>query len=430
MEINEGFEPVPFTQAIQFFRQKLELPTRAWTDVLRREHDRAFVVAGATKMDFLQDMKGAVQAAIEEGITIREFRRRFDEAVAKRGWPFPDRSDTDAYRAWRTRIIYQTNIMTANAAGRHAQMTDPDVLRSRPYWQYRHGGSPDPRVHHLNWDGLVLRASDPWWSAHYPPNGWGCSCFAVTLSGRDLERRGLEVQEAPEVETREWTNPNTGKVEQIPQGIDPGWNYTPGRSWVRSQAPAQVTDTWPMEAASGGVSFGGGPRSLPAPRRLSRDLLMDEGLDESEYLAAFMREFGAAPGDEVFFDDLAGETVIVSDELFRQADGTVKVLKRGRAPYVRVLARTIQEPDEIWVRLEQVGDRWRVARRYLARFEIGDTRVPLLVAFEWRTDVWRGLTAFAADSERYLESQRRGRRIYWRSDEALADEALASDDTN
>src|SRR5690606_23335167 len=35
---------------------------------------------------------------------------------------------------------------------------------------------------------------------------------------------------APEVTTREWLNPRTGEILQVPHGIDPGWAYHPGRS--------------------------------------------------------------------------------------------------------------------------------------------------------------------------------------------------------
>ena len=44
---------LPFQEQIDFFRQKLNLPTEHWNDIWRDAHDRAFVVAGATKTDFV-----------------------------------------------------------------------------------------------------------------------------------------------------------------------------------------------------------------------------------------------------------------------------------------------------------------------------------------------------------------------------------------
>jgi hypothetical protein len=38
---------------------------------------------------------------------------------------------------------------------------------------------------------------------------------------------------APQIETYEWVNKSTGEVHQIPKGIDPGWDYHPGKSGFR-----------------------------------------------------------------------------------------------------------------------------------------------------------------------------------------------------
>jgi uncharacterized protein with gpF-like domain len=222
MAIN--YRNLPFDEAIAFFRNKITLPSERWTDVWKDSHDVGFMVAGAAKADLLNDLRKAIDKAISEGTTLEEFRRDFDEIITRTGW------DYKGGRGWRTRVIYETNLRTAYAAGRHAQLTDPDLLRVRPYWRYLHGGSADPREEHLKWDGMVLRADDPWWRTHYPPNGWGCSCKVVALSEHDLERMGLKVVEAPIIETYAWTDPGTGKVHYVPEGQDPGWDYAPGRT--------------------------------------------------------------------------------------------------------------------------------------------------------------------------------------------------------
>jgi hypothetical protein len=55
--------------------------------------------------------------------------------VATHGWDFK------GGRNWRTRVIYQTNLQTSYAAGRYQQLTDPDMLKVRPYWRYVHSDS-------------------------------------------------------------------------------------------------------------------------------------------------------------------------------------------------------------------------------------------------------------------------------------------------
>lgn len=103
---------LPFAEQNQFFRRKLNLPTNAWTDIYTREHDYAFVVAGANRDDLVQDFRQAVEKAIADGTTLEEFRRDFDRIVAKYGWSYR------GGRNWRSRVIYETNMRSSYMAGR------------------------------------------------------------------------------------------------------------------------------------------------------------------------------------------------------------------------------------------------------------------------------------------------------------------------
>jgi len=215
---------LPFDEAIKFFRSKVNIPTERWNDLLQEEHDFGFMVAGATKAELLADFRTAIDAAITDGTTLATFQKNFDSIVQKYGWGYK------GSRGWRTEVIYSTNIRSAYQAGRYQQMTDPDVLAYRPNWMYVHGDSVHPRPQHLAWHGTVLPANDPWWESHFTPNGWGCKCRVVALSDRDMTRQGLQVGKAPDDGSYEWLNKATGELQQIPNGIDPGWNYTPGRA--------------------------------------------------------------------------------------------------------------------------------------------------------------------------------------------------------
>jgi phage gp29-like protein len=183
--INRGWEP-----AAQFFMRKLNVPTARWNDLWQGEHARAFTVAGAMRDDLLADIRALVDEAINGRITYDEFHDGFLESAARRGWTGWTGDESKARRAWRTRVVYQTNLSTAHAAGRYAQMTEPETLAQLPYWQYRHNTVNNPRAEHKAWDGLVLRADDPWWKTHYPPNGWMCRCDVRPVSDRMLRRMG------------------------------------------------------------------------------------------------------------------------------------------------------------------------------------------------------------------------------------------------
>jgi len=224
---------LPFAEQIAFFKDKVNLPTATWRDLLGAAHDRAFVVAGAMKADLLADLHAAVLKGIEQGTTLAEFRRDFDSLVAKHGWSGWTGEGTDQGRAWRTRVIYDTNLRTSYQAGRHAQAQA--VAHRRPFWRYVHNSTVlDPRPEHVAWHGTILRADDPWWQTHWPPNGWGCRCRVETLAQRDLDRLGKSGPDpTPDDGTYEWLDKRTGKTHTIPKGIDPGWDYTPGASLAK-----------------------------------------------------------------------------------------------------------------------------------------------------------------------------------------------------
>lgn len=243
---------LPFAEQIEFFRSKLNLPTESWTDIWQSEHDRAFVVAGAMRDELLSDLRGAVDRSIAEGATIETFRREFDSIVEKRGWSYRGE------RNWRTRVIYETNLRSSYAAGRYQQMQD--IAERRPYWRYRHSdASEEPRPEHVGWDGLVLRHDDGWWDTHYPPLGWGCKCFVEALGPRDMERLGKSgPDQAPQIRTRTVTVGTQGptpRTVEVPEGIDPGWAYAPGRSVVGRSVRQRLDQSasQPADIAAAGV---------------------------------------------------------------------------------------------------------------------------------------------------------------------------------
>lgn len=206
-------ETNPFQEQLAALQLRLAnlIPIERWTDLQKNVHDRAFVVAGAMKADLLNDFAEAVSKSIEQGQSLDAFRKDFDNIVDKTGWNYR------GSRNWRSRVIYKTNMSTSYAAGRYAQLTDPDLLQAAPYWMYRHGGSADPRPEHLKWDKLVLKADDPWWSKHYPPNDWGCSCYVIAVSKQTAERQGGRFETPP--------------ADGI-NSVGVGWGYAPGASVV------------------------------------------------------------------------------------------------------------------------------------------------------------------------------------------------------
>lgn len=210
----------PFAEQVAFFERKVNAPTERWDDLKHGDHAHGFMVAGAQRAALLDDLRAAVGRSIEQGRTFEQFQADFEDIVAKNGWTGWTGEGSARGRAWRARVIYDTNLRQSYNAGRYAQLTHPDMLAVRPYWQYRHndrGVSKTPRPEHAAWDGKVIRADDPWWSTHYPSNGWGCKCGVRPLAEDDLKRQGLRVEGAPT------------PVDDT-AGIDPGFDYNIGEA--------------------------------------------------------------------------------------------------------------------------------------------------------------------------------------------------------
>lgn len=178
------------------------------------------MVAGATKADLLADLAAAVDKAISTGTTLEEFRRDFRAIVEKHGWHGWKGEGTARGEAWRTKVIYKTNMRTAYAAGRWAQL----MAEGYPLLVYRHGGSLDPRVEHLGWDGLILSRDHPFWTTHAPPNGWGCSCY---INGARSEAGAVRLGGKPGKALPSSWNARDPRTD-APKGIDKGWAYAPG----------------------------------------------------------------------------------------------------------------------------------------------------------------------------------------------------------
>lgn len=212
----------PFAEQQAAFRLRLGdlIPTFAWDDIRHNAHDRGFMVAGATKADLLADLAGAVDKAISQGTTLEEFRKDFRWIVAKHGWHGWTGEGTEAGEAWRTKVIYKTNLRTSYMAGRRAQLVAGDY----PWWVYRHSGAEHPRLDHLSWNGIALAPDHPFWAMHYPPNGWGCGCevYGARTEGGIRRVGGAPGKQLPPG----WNarDPRTG----MPPGISKGWDYAPG----------------------------------------------------------------------------------------------------------------------------------------------------------------------------------------------------------
>lgn len=393
-----------FKEAIDFFRQKMNVPTRRWNDIWQGAHARAFMVAGAMKADLLTDLRGAVDQAVTGG-SFRNFQKDFDAIVDKHGWNY------NGGRDWRTRVIYRTNMRAAYQAGRYRQMTDPDVLRHRPFWEYVHGDSQHPRPEHLAWDGLVLAADDPWWQTHYTPNGWGCSCRIRSLSRRQLARLGKDgPDQAPPVELVNWTDKATGETRRVPKGIDPGFGHNIGeaafgRSLAHSVIEKLRGGRWKAIEGKSPADYGRGAVPIDKPKAKSGP----RAQKPEDFEDLFFRAIG---GETVRLVDAAGDGIVLDKTLAAHlAEGRLD----GREQYLPFIKELVEDPYEIWAAfaVNELTGQYGIRRKYVKNIALRRGKSVHLVA-ETVNGVWVALTFFP--SSRVMQSIRNGVLVYGRKE--------------
>lgn len=295
------FDVVP-RAAVEYMRQKGLRVSFNWAEVYGEEHRRAFTVAKMMDADMLADVHQAVTRAIERGQTLAQFRAGLEPMLQKAGWwgiqetedPLTgERIEVKLGSPRRLETIFRTNMQSAYAAGQWQQIEDQAL--DAPYLLYEAVDDYRTRPDHAAWDNTVLPVTDPWWQTHYPLNGWNCRCTVLQLDDADLETFGLKVSsKAPAKRFREWTNPRTNKVERVPFGIDPGFEWNPGATKKRmrelNKIFAEKVINYPPEFKKAIAAW---LRSQPAPSsqaKAAAAALFDESTTAGKWHAASFKD--------------------------------------------------------------------------------------------------------------------------------------------
>lgn len=179
-------DPITFEEAIKYFGGKVSLTPAQFQRIADKYKALAFTVAGYTKVEMLKAFQDELLKAISGGTTMNDFRNSMNDFLERRGY--------EGMTPFQADNIFRTNVQTAYQVGHYEQMTDPEVLQLRPYWQYDAVNDSHTRPSHLAMDGKVFPADSPVWDTWYPPNGFRCRCSVHTLSQRQVDDMGLTVE--------------------------------------------------------------------------------------------------------------------------------------------------------------------------------------------------------------------------------------------
>lgn len=227
----EGVQP---DAAIAFWQERAKLTWEEAKALAEGAKQRAFYVTGLARQDLVNLVSEGIQAALENGETLPEFKERIIEAIKAQGW-----------HDYRIETIFRTNLQSAYAAGRYKKMQA--VKASRPFWQYLAVMDKRVRPSHAILHEKVYPADHPFWDTNYPPNGFRCRCAVVTLSELQVKAQGLTVEkEMPKADM--WTDPKTGMEYFVHfPGADKGFRNNPFKEWAEGSLTADLKDRKPPE---------------------------------------------------------------------------------------------------------------------------------------------------------------------------------------
>jgi len=180
--------------------------------------------------------------------------------------------------------------------------------------------------------------------------------------------------DAPEIKYYDWTDPATGKVHRVPQGIQPGWDYNPGEAaWGKSEALRLMEDQGPWVDLT--------PK-FPADYALSDRIPIDtpnasigthaRSIEDLKSKLAF-----ALGGTSAVFRDPAGGATSVTDAIVEHMLEKQDTRWDGREMYFPFIPELIETPAEIWIGFakSEISGRVGIRKRYVKAVDIGKNRV-------------------------------------------------------
>lgn len=248
-------KPLPPLDAIAAFdlRKANLSESFSWQDFWQEEHATALTVAKSAGFDILKDISDAFEKALKEGRTPADFARSLRPVLEAKGWwgkklvQDPLTGETRPAQlgsARRLQTIFDANMRVSYAAGHWAGFERN--RRGRPFLRYVCILDERTRPAHRARHNLVLPIDHPYWDMWAPPCGWNCRCTLQSLSQREIDQLLADgeklVFEPPEDTFRNFVNSRTGEIMRVPDGIDPGWAYNPGRAGYEARVNNAVAE--------------------------------------------------------------------------------------------------------------------------------------------------------------------------------------------
>lgn len=376
-------DPLRFAEAEQWFRNKVPITRAEWEKLSEAAKRHAFVISGVAQGDLVADAWESLAKAIEQGQDFGEWKREMGDRL-EAAWGKKSAS--------RLETIFFQNVQNSYQAGRYKQLTDPDVIKARPYWLY--DAVLDSRTTKLcsTLNGTVRPAEDSFWDTHTPPLHFFCRSGLRSLTRKQAEGRITETP--PEL-------PPASGFGSRPQPDE--W----GRDWAKQVVKSAQQGKW--EPAFLGEPPGPSDYDLPetleqaTPSATPLPSIGEVG--KAHFLELLRESWGSL---NIELKDPTGAGVVISEEALL---GHILEKEDKRERYLSLLPDLISDPEEIWLVPLLSGRTVAFRKHYIKLYDSGKGQGLLLVA-EQLKGIWTGFTFIPPRSASYLQKQRRGFLLY------------------
>ncbi|WP_285409626.1 phage minor head protein [Pseudomonas sp. FR229a] len=192
-----GLEPA---NAIAYLHAKGYATTWHWQDLLDQAHHQAFTVAKVMRLDLLSDIRAALETALQQGQTLKQFTANLTPALQAQGWwgqtNHRRRRRHRPTRPTRQPVPPQNHLPNQPAKRLHAgrKTSMEAAAATHPHWMLVSIIDSKTRPSHRAMHGQVFHHDDPIWQTIYPPNGFNCRCRVIALTAAAVQLRGLTIQ--------------------------------------------------------------------------------------------------------------------------------------------------------------------------------------------------------------------------------------------
>lgn len=229
------------------------------------------------------------------------------------------------------------------------------------YLEYRTAGDDRVRQSHKDLDGVVLHINSPVWNRIYPPNDWACRCIVVPADkpvGLPPEKTDDKLigKEAKKIVTNPIFDNNIGKSSKI---------FIDGHPYFKT-AGGDINELNAIK----NYGFQSFEKIMMNASKYPAPLHIDTINDYYTWWNDVQKKYGTGKDLDFVLTDKLGSKILFDgrDAKNKKAADFFKdhILrkKEGRHEYAANLIDIIQNPDEVWCRIEKKTLEWHYWKYY------------------------------------------------------------------